>query len=165
MKLGLRNRGATARGRRNLATGCVSNECVKRRPPATVSVSVTTIAVCLLAAITLGQGFVPRKIKDVRPVYPRESLQGGDEGWVILELSVTSSGTVGKVVTLGSQCKRLEQAALTAVRQWQYEPVRLNGEPVPFTVVSTFRSDCHHDSRAGRIGACKWTDPPMRISD
>lgn len=125
------------------------------------------MGVCLIAAVTAGQGFAPHKTKDVRPVYPRESLQAGDEGWVILELSVTASGTVGEVVTLGSSCKRLEQAALTAVRQWQYEPVRLNGEPVPFRVVVElpFRLPPRFKGRAGRIGACKWTDPPKRIDD
>ena len=134
---------------------------------ATLSIFATTMGVCLLAAVTSGQGFMPRKVKDAQPVYPRESLQAGDEGWVILELSVTTSGTVGKVVTLGSQCKRLEQAARTAVQQWQYEPVRLNGEPVPFTVVVNlpFRLPLRFTARAGRIGACKWTDPPRRMSE
>jgi TonB family protein len=133
---------------------------------ATLSIFATTMGVCLLAAVASGQG-MPRKVKDVRPVYPRESLQAGDEGWVILELSVTTSGTVDKVVTLGSQCKRLEQTARTAVQQWQYEPVRLNGEPVPFTVVVNlpFRLPPRFTARAGRIGACKWTDPPKRMSE
>ena len=31
----------------------------------------------------------------------------------------------------------LDDAALAAVRQWRYEPVLLNGEPVPVIVVCT----------------------------
>ena len=129
--------------------------------------SSTAILVCLLAAVLSGQRFAPRKIKDVQHVYPRESLQAGDEGWFILELNITTTGTVGKVVTLAdaSQCKRLEEAALAAVRQWQYEPLRLNGEPTPFTVMVDlpFRLPPRFKARAGRAGACKWSDPPKRI--
>ncbi len=53
------------------------------------------IMVCLLSSVALGQVTAPRRIKDVRPVYPRESLEAGDEGVVLLELHVTPSGTVG----------------------------------------------------------------------
>jgi periplasmic protein TonB len=31
----------------------------------------------------------------------------------------------------------LEQAAITAVKQWRYEPLALNGEPVPFILTVT----------------------------
>jgi TonB family protein len=136
-----------------------------RWPCARESISATIVAGCLLAVAVSGQGFAPKKIKDVRPVYPRESLQAGDEGMVILELTITTSGAVGDVVILWSECQRLEQAALTAVRQWRYEPARLNGEPVPFRIVVElpFRLPPRFKARASRIGACKWTNPPKRI--
>lgn len=107
--------------------------------------------VCGLSAIVAGQVTAPRKIKDVRPVYPREALEAGDEGVVLLELNVTDSGTVEQARILWSQCTRLEQAAVTAARQWQYAQVRVNGEPMPFTVVADVPSDCPHDSRSERV--------------
>ena len=96
-----------------------------------MSMATATIVVWVLSAVASGQVPAPRKMKDVEPAYPRESLQDGDEGRVILELSVTTSGMVGQARLLGSHCTRLEQATLTAVRQWQYEPVRVNGNAVP----------------------------------
>jgi TonB family protein len=125
-------------------------------------VSAIAIAICFFSTIAAGQMVSPRKIKDVPPVYPRESLQAGDEGAVLLELSITTSGTVGQARLLWSGCKRLGEAALTAVRQWQYEEVWLNGEPVPFTVTAniSFRLPPRFKQRAGRPGACKWAEPP-----
>ena len=115
----------------------------------------------------LGTGSAPQKSKDVRPVYPRESLRAGDEGVVFLELSVTASGTVAQARILWSRCKRLEQAAVTAARQWQYAQMRINGKPVPFMVVAAvpFRLPPRFKGRAGRVGACKWTEPPKPITD
>jgi TonB family protein len=127
--------------------------------------SAALMTVCVLSAIVRGQVTAPRKIKDVRPVYPSESLQAGDEGVVLLELSVTASGTVGQARILWSQCKRLEQAALTAARQWQYAQVSVNGNPVPFTIVADvpFRLPARFKERARRTGACKWKEPPKPI--
>jgi TonB family protein len=126
----------------------------------------TVIIAGVFSAIVVGQVTAPRKIKDVRPVYPSDSLQAGDEGAVLLELNVTSSGTVGQARILWSQCKRLEQAALTAARQWQYAEVLVNGNPVPFTIVADipFRLPARFKDRAGRTGACKWKEPPKAIT-
>jgi TonB family protein len=132
-----------------------------------MSMLAAIIMICVLSALTAGQITPPRKIKDVRPVYPRESLQAGDEGVVVLELNVTPSGTVGQARILWSQCKRLEQAALTAARQWQFAPVPVNGKLVPFTIVADvpFRLPARFKARVGRIGACKWKEPPKAITD
>jgi TonB family protein len=143
----------------------VSNEWVKH-PPRTTLAMLAAIAICSLSAVAWGQKPAIQKIKDVRPVYPRESLQAGDEGMVIVELSVTAGGAVGEARILWSQCKRLDQAALTAVQQWQFSQARVNGSPVPFTVVADlpFRLPPRFKARAGRAGACKWTEPPKRLS-
>jgi TonB family protein len=130
-----------------------------------MSMSAAVIMVCVLSAVAVGQVTAPRKInkiKDGRPVYPRESLQAGDEGVVLLELNVTPSGTVGQARVIWSECKRVEQAALTAARQWQYAQMLVNGKPAPFTIVTDvpFRLPARFKERAGRTGACKWKDPP-----
>ena len=138
---------------------------MKRQVSAAASLFATALAVCLFDAIASGQRGAPRKIRDVAPVYPRESLQAGDEGWIILELNVTDLGAVGDVRILGSSCKRLDGAALTAVRQWRYDPIRVNGKPMPFVVgvQIPFRLPALFKERAGPPGACKWTDPPKLI--
>jgi TonB family protein len=129
--------------------------------------SAAVIAVSVLAAFASPQMAAPRKVKDVKPVYPRESLQAGDEGTVLLELSVTASGTIGDARVIWSRCQRLDGAALAAVRQWQYEQVRVNGTAVPFMLVADvpFRLPPRFKGRAGRLGACRWTDPPKPITE
>jgi protein TonB len=46
-----------------------------------------------------------------------------------------------KQATVLKSVALLDEAALTAVRQWVFTPTRLNGEPVPvvMTVTVTFR--------------------------
>jgi TonB family protein len=121
-------------------------------------VTLCVLAICVVSAIALGQVSTPRKVNDVNPVYPRESLQAGDEGTVHIQLGVTTSGSVGEALILWTSCSRLDNAALTAVRQWRYEPLRVNGTPVPFKmkVDVPFRLPPAFKSRAGRPNACRW---------
>ena len=118
-----------------------------------------------VTAVVSAQISPPRKMKDVSPVYPRESLERGDEGAVILELTVARSGAVERARVLRSECSRLDSAALAAVRQWRFESVRVNGTPIPFIVVSTvpFRLPPPYKSRAGGVDACKWREPPTPV--
>jgi protein TonB len=70
----------------------------------------------------------PRKVKDVRPVYPSIAIQARKEGPVILEATIDITGKVTGVRVLRSQ-PLLDQAAIDAVRQWEFTPTLLNGEP------------------------------------
>ena len=67
-------------------------------------------------------------------------------GVLILEANVDKEGRVVEVTVLRTASKLLDAAAITAVRQWQYRPLILNGLPEPFvlTVVLTF--DLREDS-------------------
>jgi outer membrane biosynthesis protein TonB len=47
----------------------------------------------------------PRKIKDIKPVYPEKSLSAGDEGVVIVELKVDPSGSVTDARVMWSKCR------------------------------------------------------------
>ena len=81
----------------------------------------------------------PKKIKDVRPVYPQVALATQARGTVILDVTIGTDGKVqdAKVIHSVSQ---LDFAALEAVRQWEYEPTRINGALVALimTVVVNF---------------------------
>ena len=70
----------------------------------------------------------PRKIKDVRPVYPPIAQQAHVQGRVILEATIGANGKVINVQVLQSR-PLLDQAAIDAVRQWEFTPTLLNGEP------------------------------------
>jgi protein TonB len=81
----------------------------------------------------------PRKIVDVRPVYPEIARRARVEGTVILEAVLDRRGRVNQVrVTKSSPL--LDQAAIDAVRQWQYSPSTLHGQPVDvlMTITITF---------------------------
>ena len=106
----------------------------------------------------------PRKVFDVKPEYPAESLRLGDEGVVLLELKVLATGSVDTARVLWSGCKRLDAAALAAARGRRYEQVFVNGESVPFAVVAEvpFRLPASHRGR-NQLGACKWRDAPKPL--
>jgi TonB family protein len=78
----------------------------------------------------------PTKTKDVRPIYPQDAQLNRVQGVVIAELTVDAEGKVRNAMILRS-IPLLDQAALDAVRQWEFEPVHLNGVPVPVIMTVT----------------------------
>jgi protein TonB len=81
----------------------------------------------------------PRKIKDVRPIYPQNALTDQSRGTVLIEAIIGTDGKVQDAKVLHS-VPLLDQAALDAVRQWEFLPSRLNGVPVAviITVIVQF---------------------------
>ena len=78
----------------------------------------------------------PRKLVHVPPTYPPEAVQARRQGTVTLECVIGPDGRVEKVeVKRGAPL--LADAAREAVRQWVYEPTRLNGVPVPVIMTVT----------------------------
>jgi protein TonB len=57
---------------------------------------------------------------------------------VILEARIGVDGKVSHARVLRS-VPLLDQAALDAVMQWEYQPTRLNGQPVPIMITVTVR--------------------------
>ena len=133
-----------------------------------MNVTTHVVGICILSTLASSQMSAvraPKKFKEVKPVYPPESLKAGDEGVLLIELSLTAAGTVERTRILWSGCERLEKAAVTAVGQWRYESVRVNGKAVPFSVVTRvpFRLPAAFRSRAGQPGACRWKEAPKPI--
>jgi protein TonB len=81
----------------------------------------------------------PKKVKDVKAVYPPVALARLLRGTVVIEATISAAGRVVDAVVLRS-IPELDQAALDAVRQWEYDPARLKGVPVAviMTVTVTF---------------------------
>ena len=78
----------------------------------------------------------PAKIKDVMPVYPDIAMRARIAGMVILEATIDAQGKVVNLRVLRS-VPLLDQAALDAVRQWEFTPTRLNGVAVPVVMTVT----------------------------
>lgn len=83
-----------------------------------------------------GEIKAPALIARVDPEYPALAQAAHLEGLVILEATVDTSGHVESVKVLRS-AGLLDRAAIDAVKQWQYSPLRLNGRPTPFVLTVT----------------------------
>jgi TonB family protein len=78
----------------------------------------------------------PTKIKHVDPVYPPIAQSARVQGVVILEARIDEQGRVSDARVLRS-IPLLDQAALDAVRQWEFTPTLLNGAPTPVIMTMT----------------------------
>jgi TonB family protein len=78
----------------------------------------------------------PTKTKDVRPVYPPDAMAAKIQGVVVIEVALDTEGHVHDARVLRS-IPELDEAALTAVRQWEFTPSIVNGKPVPVVMTVT----------------------------
>jgi len=78
----------------------------------------------------------PARTKDVPPVYPPIAQQARIQGAVIIEAVIGTDGKVREARVL-RPLPMLDQAALEAVRQWEYEPTLLAGQPVAVVMTVT----------------------------
>ena len=69
-------------------------------------------------------------------MYPAEALAARIQGVVILEAVIGVDGRVNDARVLRS-IPLLDQAAVDAVRQWEYTPTLLNGVPTPVIMTVT----------------------------
>jgi protein TonB len=73
----------------------------------------------------------------VAPVYPARALSRGLEGFVDLEFTVTTAGTVRDPLVIQSTSKLFERAAIRAVLKFKYKPRVVDGVPVEVPGVKT----------------------------
>jgi TonB family protein len=78
----------------------------------------------------------PRKLRNVNPVYPADAVQARVQGVVVLECTIDPAGKVVAVRKLRG-VPLLTEAAVAAVKQWEYTPTLLNGAPVPVVMTVT----------------------------
>jgi TonB family protein len=75
----------------------------------------------------------PTKTKNVPPVYPAVAKTARVGGTVIVEATIGPDGKVADARVVKS-VPLLDQAALDAVRQWEYAPTRVRGVAVPVII-------------------------------
>ena len=78
----------------------------------------------------------PTKVKDVAPVYPQIAKSARVSGAVVIEATIGADGKVVDTKVVHS-VPLLDEAAVDAVRQWEYTPALLNGAPVPVLMTVT----------------------------
>lgn len=81
----------------------------------------------------------PHRTHEVNPAYPAEALAARVAGTVVAEIAIGCAGEVASVDVLKG-VPMLNDAAVSAIKQWRYTPTLLNGDPVPviMTVTVTF---------------------------
>ena len=66
-----------------------------------------------------------------QPVYPREPLLNGVEGFVLLEFTITPDGRVEDVVVADAEPARVfDRAAKQAILEWTFEPRTVDGKAI-----------------------------------
>src|SRR5260370_12820487 len=102
----------------------------------------------------------PQKIKDVRPVYPRDAQMASVSGVVVIEMTIGEDGNVRNAVVLRS-VPMLDQASLDCVRQWQFTPTVVNGKAVPVVMTVTVNFALG-DPNPPPMGRSMQSNPPVR---
>ena len=81
------------------------------------------------------QEAVPLYKENPTPVYPFQAKKRGHEGTVVLEVLVTKEGRAGKVsVFQSSRYSLLDEAAVSSVKKWRFEPGKRGDEKVDMPV-------------------------------
>jgi protein TonB len=76
----------------------------------------------------IGQGSVKAF---ARPDYPRASRLAGHEGTAVFDVEILPDATPGRITLVASSGhRRLDEAALEALKRSSYIPARENGRPV-----------------------------------
>ena len=76
---------------------------------------------------------LPKVIHEVAAVYPAEAKRARVEGSVYVDVTVDVDGRV-TATRVTQSIPMLDDAAEDALRQWLFEPGKVNGEPVKVTV-------------------------------
>ncbi len=67
----------------------------------------------------------PSILNKVNPVYPQSARSAGIEGTVVVKIQIFENGRSGSIsISRSSQNEQLDNAAIAAVRQWQFVPAK-----------------------------------------
>lgn len=103
----------------------------------------------------------PKRTKSVTPLYPAEAQAIGQRGIVIVKLLVGADGRVQSAEVVRS-VPPFDEPALAAVRQWEYEVTRVDGQPVPveLTLPITFAMRLPNIAREPGVPEMRQGVPP-----
>jgi protein TonB len=75
----------------------------------------------------------------IPPAYPLLSRRMGEQGRVVLRVELDEQGAVSSATVVSSSgARRLDEAALAAVRQWRCNPAQRGGVPVRASALQPF---------------------------
>ncbi len=103
--------------------------------------------------VLLGENSAIKIIKKVAPAYPAEAKKKHITGKVVLDVTVNEQGKVSATKTKESADPSLEKAAIDAVKQWEFDPVKVNGKPV--AVITTITLNFALDTEKEKSNSAK----------
>lgn len=89
-------------------------------------------------------------IEQKEPEYPESARTRGVEGVVLLEAVISMEGVPLNFKLLSSPDPDLSEAAISAVREWRYQPTLLNGEPIEVVTTISVRFRLDHSVAPGQ---------------
>ncbi len=100
-----------------------------------VGIDIGSVSMDTGVSIGAGRGFQTDgdylPIVRVEPVYPRRALTRGIEGYVLLEFTVTETGSVSDPVVVEAQPPGIfDRAAIQAALRFKYQPRVVDGQPI-----------------------------------
>ncbi len=78
-----------------------------------------------------------RLVTKLAPPYPERARAAHLSGSVVLRATIDREGHIASLVPMQSPALLLTESAMQAVRQWTYEPYRVDGEPIEVRTVIT----------------------------
>jgi TonB family protein len=75
----------------------------------------------------------PVVLRGANPTFPEHLRRIGSQATVILEVEILIDGSIGEIEVLVSSRSGVggfDEAAIAAVRQWEFQPARNGGQPV-----------------------------------
>lgn len=70
----------------------------------------------------------------IPPQYPERALRRNIEGWVLLEFTITATGSVEDIRVIDAEPPNVfDRESRRALQGWKYQPKMVNGQPVPQT--------------------------------
>ncbi|MDO6837968.1 energy transducer TonB [Paraglaciecola chathamensis] len=89
------------------------------------------------STVLLESAKLAKPIKRVAANYPIRMARKGAEGWVQLNFVVGTDGSVNNIVVVDSSgMEDFENAAVRALKSWEYSPTYVDGKPI---------EQCHND--------------------
>ena len=100
----------------NFAKGSVENTVAQLTPTVDASSAMSKMK------MTAGSDRDIVPLVRINPDYPPRALSRGIQGWVIVQFTISATGTVKDQKVVDSSNKIFDEAALKAIARWRYNP-------------------------------------------